>query len=224
MLLILKVRDYMATFCKNCGAYVDETMQFCPDCGKQIDQAVIRYCPNCGEKLTLNEYFCRNCGLKLKEPKKESFLEKNKNLIIVLAVIAVIAVIAVGAMFMISPVENQEVKVDTISFNIPGDYQINEDLTSSENLDGVRHISKYWKKFDDYIRIDVIDPNSHSVDANDLLNEIDGHRENMMGYTGYYEETSDVYAFTFVKDNKVVSVSSSRPDVFDDIKVVENLN
>lgn len=214
----------MATFCKNCGAYIDDTSQFCPDCGKQVNQAVIRYCPNCGEKLTLNEYFCRNCGLKLKEPKKESFLEKNKNLIIVFAVIAVIAVIAVGAMFMISPVSNQEVRVDTISFNIPGDYQINEDFSSSENLDGVRHISKYWENYDDYIQIDVMYPADYSVDVNDILNEIGAQKETMMGYSGYYEENSDGYAFTFVKDNKIVSVSTSREDIFDDIEVVELLN
>lgn len=210
----------MATFCKNCGAYVDDDSQFCQDCGKQVNQAVIRYCPNCGEKLTSKEYFCRNCGLKLKEPKKESFLEKNKNVIIVFVVIAVIAVIAVGAMFMISPAGNQEVQVNTISFNIPGDYEVNEDLFTDETQNGVRYVSKYWNNYDDYIQIDVICPASYSFDAYDILNEVGGEKRNMMGYNGYYEDLSDAYVFTFVKDNNVVSVYSSSPDVFDSIEVV----
>ena len=210
----------MAKFCKNCGAYVDDISQFCPDCGKQVNQEIIRYCPNCGEKLTLNEYFCRNCGLKLKEPKKESFLEKHKSLVIVFAVIAVIAVIAVGAMFMISPVGNQEVQVDTISFTIPGDYEAVEDLFSDETQDGVRYVSKYWDNYDGYIQIDVMYPTSSSVDAYDILKEVGGEKRNIMGYDGYYEDLSDAYAFSFVKDNKMVTVYSSSPDIFDSVEVV----
>lgn len=63
-------------------------------------------------------------------------------------------------------------------------------------------------------------PTSSSVDAHDILKEVGGENRNIMGYDGYYEDLSDAYAFSFVKDNKMVTVYSSSPDIFGSVEVV----
>ena len=210
----------MQKFCKNCGAYVGETTRFCPDCGREVQNNSIRYCPHCGDELVENEYFCKNCGTKLKEPKKESLLDRHKIPIIIVLVIAVIGVIVLGAASMMLPYGSQEVQVDTFSFEIPEDFVLNEDLSSNENTAGLQYVTGYWDNYGDYIQIDVMYTTSYNVDQNEVAKEVGGESRNMMGYNGYYNDLSDAYSFSFVKDNKLITVYTSNEDLFNQISVL----
>ena len=211
-------------YCKNCGARIDDSDQFCPDCGKVIGNAThpIRHCPNCGERITGEEHFCKSCGFKLMEVanEKPGFLNRHKNLIIVAAAIAVIAVVAVGAISIFAPIGDQQVDVDSFTFSIPQDFEVDDDLTVNESEDGISYVSKYMQNGNDSIQIDVMYSQSDIVDANDVLNVMDGDAQSMMGYDGYFEEYSDAYAFTFVKDNKIITVYTTDYDLFDQIEVL----
>lgn len=211
----------MGKFCKNCAAYIDDTTQFCPDCGKEVNQYVIKYCPNCGDRLSAGENFCKSCGVKIKEPEKESFLEKYKIPIIILAVIAVIAVVAFGAVSILGPGSGpQEIQVDSFSFNIPGDYAHYEDLDENENDEGIKTVSQFWGNGDDYVQIDVMYSTDQYVDAKKIARDMGGDKVNMLGYNGYYNELSDSYSFSFVKNNKLVTIYTNNMDVFDHIEVL----
>lgn len=211
-------------YCKNCGANINNADQFCPDCGKEIasNRHTMRYCKNCGEKISSSENFCKNCGTKIKTPEKEktNFLEKYKNPIILIAVIAAIAVVGIGAFSLLSPVPSQEVQVDTLDFSIPQDFSPDNSLTDDETDEGIKYVSKYWKHNDEFIEIDVMYATSNNVDANDVAREMGGDRQNMMGHNGYYNELSDAYSFSFVKDNKLVTVYTSSYDLLDEIEVL----
>lgn len=210
----------MAKFCKNCGAYIDGTTMFCPDCGRETHLNNSKHCPDCGNEILANERFCRNCGVKLSEPKKESFLERYKNFIILIVVLAVIAVIGVGAVSLLGSGESQDVQVDGISFTIPEDFALNDGLSSDENEDGLKYVSRFWENSDEYIQIDVMRSTDGYVDENKVASEMGGEKMNMMGYDGYYNELSDAYSFTFVKGDKLVTVFTSNFDLLNEIEAL----
>lgn len=212
-------------YCKNCGANINDETQICPDCGKPIPTKhnyKSKQCPYCGQRLIGYEQFCRNCGRSLKNPPEEktSTTSKNRTPIIIVAVILVIAVVVFGAFSSLIPIGSQDVQVDTFSFKIPNNFVQDEDLTFDETEDGVKYLSKYWENDDDEIQIDVTYSASGNVNANDVAKKMGGDKENMMGYDGYYNELMDAYSFTFVKDNKVISVYTSNYDLLNQIEVL----
>ena len=214
----------MEKYCKNCGANIGEEEEFCPDCGKEIPNSkpAIRYCPNCGERIVRGENFCKGCGTKIRMPKKEtaSFLDKHKTTIIVVAVIVAIAAVAIGAYSLLSPTASQEVHVDTIKFNIPEQFTIDDKLTVDETDDGIKYVSKYWEHDEDFIQIDVMYSVTGNANANYVADYMSGDKANMMGQDGYYDELSDAYAFSFVKDNKLISIYTSDLSLFDEIEAL----
>lgn len=198
--------------------------QFCPDCGKEIPASkhAIRYCPNCGERILGSEYFCKNCGRKIKEPEKEKtgFLDRHKTLIIIIIVIAAIALVAVGAFTSLMPSPSQEVEVDTFTFNIPQDFMIDDDSTVRESDGGVVYASKYWQNGEDEISIDVMYAQSGTGDLDEIAKELGGEYRNLMGHNGYYDEPEGCYSFTFVKDDKLITVYTTDSALFDEIEVL----
>ena len=209
----------MEKYCKNCGAPIDDTSQFCGDCGSEIrhEQHMMKYCPNCGEKVTLDEIFCRNCGIRLKTPKKPTgFMEKYKIPVIILIAVAVIAVVAAGAISLISEPQMQEIKVNTIDFMIPQGFEHDSEMDIDENDDGIRYVSKFWQSDEDFIQIDVM--YASSVDAGEIAQELGGKKQTMIGHEGYYNEFSDAYSFSFVEDNKLVTVYTSTYNLLEEIE------
>ena len=197
---------------------------FCPDCGRKLpeDKHAIRYCPDCGEKITGSDYFCRNCGAKIRTPKKESqgFLDKHKTLIIIIAVILAVAIVAIGASALLTPTSMQEVQVDTFDFSIPEYFTEDTDMAVDETDEGIRYVTRYWQSDEDFIQIDVMYAEKNNVDAEEVADYMGGEKENLMGCEGYFNELEDAYSFSFVKDNKLVTLYTSSMDLFDEIEVV----
>ncbi len=214
----------LAKFCKNCAAYIQDGEDICPDCGRKIDGAKsqAKFCHNCGEEIQKDEYFCKNCGIRLIEPKKEkeSFADKHKTAIIVFAVIAAISLVTAGAMMMLSPTGSQEYQVDEFTFSIPEDFAEDEIARVNENDNGLIYVSKYWENYEDAISIDVTYAESGTSDAEGLAEEMGGEQKTMMGYDGYYNVDDNTYSFTFVNNNKIITVYTTNPDLFDEIEVL----
>lgn len=214
----------LENYCKNCGANIENTDQFCPDCGKEIptNRQTIRYCHNCGEKIASSENFCKNCGTQIKASEKEKtgFWKSFKIPIIILAVIVVISLLSMSLLYLSTTYESQDVNVDTLNFNIPENFIQDDNMAVDEVEDGVRYVSKCWNSTSDYIEIDVM----YAADDNDVADEVarqmGGERKTMMGYDGYYNELSDAYAFSLVKDNKLVIIYTSDYNLFDEIEVL----
>jgi hypothetical protein len=61
---------------------------------------------------------------------------------------------------------------------------------------------------------------SYNVDQNEVAKEVGGESRSMMGYNGYYNDLSDTYSFSFVKDNKLITVYTSNEDLFNQISVL----
>ena len=154
------------------------------------------------------------------QKQNQGFLNRHRNLIIAVAAIIVIGVVAVGAVSIFLPAGGQQVDVDSFTFNVPQDFTVDEDMSVDETDNGIVYVSKFMQNDEDTIQIDVMFAESDLVDANDVLNVMDGDAQSMMGYDGYFEEYSDAYAFSFVKDNKLVTVYTTSYDLFDEIEVL----
>ena len=214
----------MPDYCKNCGAKITENDQYCPDCGKQLQKTSLNFCPNCGEALEKNVKFCGSCGyqLPIKQPqtKEDSFFKKHQVPIIIIGGLLILAVIAIASLSTISIYGTQEVQVNTIEFEIPDTFQENTLKYLHENDEGIITESKYFEDGSDFIQIDVMYSANTFVDANRVNSNLGGQRQNMFGYDGYYNELSDAYSFSFVKDNKLCTVYTSNYNLLSEVEVL----
>ena len=212
----------MPNYCKNCGASITENDQICPDCGRPLKAKPMKFCPNCGEKLINNPKFCESCGCKINnsQPEEDGFFKRHQTPIIIIGAVLILAVIAAVALSTITIYSTQEVQVDTFNFEIPGNFEENVLNSLSENDKGIKTESKFWEDGDEFIEIDVMYSANGYVDANKINDGMGGQKESMFGYEGYYNELSDAYTFSFVKDNKLCTVYTSNLDLFDQIEVL----
>lgn len=89
----------MKHICGECGAQIDEGMDFCPRCGCMKDKSYVvddsgmtsRVCPQCGEPVGRIDEFCGKCGCKLNPqpvmPMPFPRMRKNGNLALILAIL-----------------------------------------------------------------------------------------------------------------------------------------
>ncbi len=89
----------MKHICGECGAELEEGMDFCPRCGCMKDKSYViddsgntsRVCPQCGEPVGRFDEFCGHCGGKLEQPVAMQMpfprMKKNGNLALVLAIL-----------------------------------------------------------------------------------------------------------------------------------------
>ena len=87
----------------------------------------------------------------------------------------------------------------------------------TENSDEIIYKSKFWQNDNDYLQIDVTYSTSN-FNADEIAEDIGGEEESMFGYDGYYSEFEDTYSFTFVKDNKLISIYASNYDLLSEIE------
>lgn len=202
----------MPNYCKNCGAKITEDTLFCPDCEKPTKKGI---CPNCGNDIK-NEKFCASCGHTL----KVGFIQKNKTMLILIAVAIVLAVVGLAVATLPYLSEPQTVQVDTINFTIPGRFTEDTTYALNENDEGIQTTSRFWQRGDEFIEIDVMYSTGIEVDADEINRHLGGSEETMFGYIGYYNELEDAYAFSFVKDNKLCIVQTNNDNLFSEIEVL----
>lgn len=222
----------MGKFCKNCGAKITEEDTFCQDCGKQLKiaaQTTLKYCPDCGNRIYTDSRFCPHCGRAvaiqngpIHHPvavQKESFFEKHKTPIMIIAIIAAIAIVGIAAFMTLSPGTPQDVEVDTITFTIPGGFTRDPSQSGSETEDGVYTCYEHYTNGGDFIELDVMYPSTGSDAelAEKVARELGGTPATMCGQTGYYNELSDAYSFAFVKDGKLCTIYVSNSNLFEEI-------
>lgn len=178
-----------------------------------------RYCPNCGEPLPEDAKYCRNCGFEIKH-KKESFLKKNSIPIMFVVIILITAAIAFAAFSFVDDSDSQTVNVGTINFKIPSEFKENPSFFSVEDDNGIITISKAWESSSDIIKITVMYSNGTYVDANKVNDQIGGHKESLLGHSGFLHKSHDIYSFSFVKNNMLVTIYTSDIALFDEIGVL----
>ena len=178
-----------------------------------------QYCPNCGEPLPKDAKYCRNCGCEINS-KKESFLKKNNILIIAAAIVLISATMTITSFSFVNDMDSQTVNVGTIDFKIPSQFKENASFSSTEDDNGIITISKAWESSPDIIKITVMYSNGTYINANEVNNQIGGHKESMLGHSGFLHESHDTYSFSFVKKNMLVTVYTSDIALFDEIKVL----
>lgn len=209
----------MEKYCENCGAKLTADSQFCPECGK-ITQKLTE-CPKCGQSIDGGEKFCAKCGTRIyaiQAVKKENNLEKYK-IPIILIIIAAIIVIAIPLSFIIidNSVGTQTIDVDGYEFKIPVDFEY-DSVSSNEVIEpGIIH--ENWIRNGEYIKIATIPMDG--ADGNNVLKSLGGIGENRYGIDGYHNEFEDGgEAFSYCKDNKIISIMVSDRKLFDKIEVL----
>lgn len=175
-------------------------------------------CEKCGEPLPEDAAFCRNCGYKL--PQKESFFKRNQKPIIFIAVILLVTFVAIGTYSYISDLSYQKVNVGTVSLKIPSDFRENFTEYLSENDDGIITISKTWHNSNDIIMVSTMYSSDINIDANEVNNQLGGQRTNMLGYDGFFFNDYDIYTFSFVKHNTLITIYVTDMSLFDRIEVL----
>lgn len=183
------------------------------------EKPINQYCPNCGEPLPEDAKYCRNCGLKIK-PKKESFLKKNSTPIIFIAIVLISATITITAFTFVDNPDSQTVDVGTLNFKIPSEFKENTSFFSAEDDNGIITISKAWENSVDIIKITVMYSNGTYIDANTVNDQIGGHKESLLGHSGFLHESQGIYSFSFVKNNMLVTIYTSDIGLFDEIEVL----
>ena len=178
-----------------------------------------QYCPNCGDPLPEDAKYCRNCGLEIKS-KKESFFKKNSIPIMFVAIVLITAAIVIAAFSFVDDSDSQTVNVGTINFKIPSEFKENPSFFSVEDDNGIITISKAWDSSADIIKITVMYSNGTYVDANRVNDQIGGHKESLLGHSGFLHKSHDIYSFSFVKNNMLVTIYTSDIALFDEIEVL----
>lgn len=231
----------MTAICENCGAQIIDGAKFCQECGSEIkrdnppEKEEIKFCENCGNELAQNEAFCSQCGANIHDPKparnpepqQKSFIEENKLPIAIVGIVAIAVLVLLLAVAI--PTEDdyydydvgtQTVEVGGIQFEIPGDYRL---VPMSIDYGYENYVSSYsqtYANYDENITITVMYSPGVDVDANEVNDQTGGVKKELCGYTGYYNELSDGYLFSFGKGNKLCMILVSSPYVFDGIKVL----
>lgn len=175
-------------------------------------------CEKCGEPLPEDAVFCRNCGFKLSQ--KESFFKKNQRPIILIAIILIAAFVTIGSISYISNLGYQKVNVGTASLKIPSDFHEDFSAYINENEDGIITISKTWNNSEDIIMISTMYSSDIYIDANEVNNQIGGQRKNMLGYDGFFYNEYDIYTFSFVKHNTLITIYTTDMELFEKIEVL----
>lgn len=204
----------MEKYCKNCGAQLSKTTKFCPDCGAKIDDVKSVFCPNCGCEHERGEKFCKQCGCELNPQKKTS---SKKIPIIIVAVIAFILIIT-AVSFMVQP-SQKTVDVDEFKFEIPGDFIYDSSQSGSENDEGIITKTGFWSNDTDVIEINVMYAETY-VDASKVADDIGGVKRTYLGHEGYYNDLSGIYGFSYVDNNKLITVYTSNPDILNEMETV----
>ena len=62
--------------------------------------------------------------------------------------------------------------------------------------------------------------NGTYIDANEVNDQIGGHKESMLGHSGFLHESHGTYSFSFVKKNMLVTIYASDIALFDEIEVL----
>lgn len=52
--------------CSNCGAEMDDDLNYCRNCGNILNQEDSKSCPKCGKSIKADNSFCTNCGYNFK--------------------------------------------------------------------------------------------------------------------------------------------------------------
>ena len=237
----------MEKYCKNCGCKVRQNADFCTECGTKIDYNSI-ICKNCGKEIIdVKSKFCNNCGNPLK-PKTSNKLcpncgnefENNRDscpicgynssnqspkkalTIIGIIVACVVVLFVVGSLMFdfsfLEDVEPQEVKVGSVDFLIPGDYENDSSVMDVEyNYDG-DIVSQAWvNPFGNIIYISTMAV-PYGYDADSIISAGGGVPKTLMGHDGYYsQEDNDTYIFTFEHEGYICLVCVDDPDIFDEI-------
>jgi len=205
--------------CKSCGAELKKGMKFCTVCGEPTEE-IINNCPGCGRKLDPGEDYCSECGTNANDTKTESFLRKNRNVLLV-AVVAVVLLIAVSLVAMTGTTpeaEPQNVEVGSTNFIIPGDYQIDPSSIDVDYKYRSATFAKAWVNSDgDVIYIATMTV-PYGVDVESVLSSEGGSHKSMIGYDGYYTEEDGFYNFAFETGGYVCVVTVSDPQAFDEIR------
>ena len=165
-----------------------------------------KYCKNCGCLLEDETKVCPDCGHNENKPKGRSKFP------IILIIIAVICIIGIGAYFYTTPV-TQEVNVYNHTFEIPGFFNLDEDLVEENQT----YSYMEWNSpFEDSIGIYVCEAD----ESLEYYVEDTSKKGTLYGHEGYFEEDEFWYYFSFMPDSDhvcVIAVNSE--DLFEEISV-----
>ena len=173
------------------------------------------YCRKCGEALKEDAIFCANCGERV--PNKRKGFSRNH---LILIVIAVIAVVAIASNFLISN-QNQTVRVEDVSFELPPDY-VKEPSRTDVNYDGnVKSSAMGWSNDKNYIEIGVTNTPGSGINSEEVASTLGGSPTKMFGYSGYLlDYGNEGYAFVFGLRDEVCMIYVDHYEAFDDVKVI----
>ena len=208
----------MGEYCENCGAKLNENAKFCSKCGANINETP-DVCPHCGDSIKDSENYCENCGFNLNSSNdlKKGFFTKNRIILIAVAIIIIFIVIFAGQSLVNQSVEKQLITVDNYEFYIPADFKENPDANKNNEYDG---IYKEWTNDNgDTIDIMILEITTND-DADTFIASLGGSKDTKYGIDGYYNQfTEGGGAFSYSKDNKMISIMVSNDNLFNQIEL-----
>ena len=146
----------------------------------------------------------------------------NKRILVILSILVVVA----GAGIIYAANSENTVQVDDFKFNMPDGYVENvtaeavDEKTSSGGVEYTYCQKLFEKGLNNAISILVAEYDGYDV-TDEVVSVMGGEKTTINNVDGYLSEESEIYIFSYPKDGKLVTITSTEKDIFKDIVIEE---
>lgn len=151
----------------------------------------------------------------------------NKKILALLTLLVIVAsasaVSAFGFDDLLGGGENETVTIDGIDFNIPAGFKEDTNYSAENEKTSVGSVSytfdqKLYEKGDTAVSILVADYGENKV-TDEIVGSIGGEKETIKGINGYSSVENNIYIFSYAKDDKLVTITSTDEKVISDFLI-----
>lgn len=154
---------------------------------------------------------------------------KRKTLFTVFAVMLAVVTIASASAFDLGGLAGDSnaktVTIDGFDFNIPDGFSedashaITDEKANAGSVEYTMN-GKLYEKGNVIMVILISDYGDYDV-TDDIVKSLGGEEKTFANQTGYLTQDGDYYVFSYAKDNKLVAMSSTEDDIFDQFIIAE---
>ena len=147
--------------------------------------------------------------------------------ILSLAIIAIVCAGTVsafdfGSLFGGDDANDETVTIDGIDFNIPAGFKEDPDYEIDNETDlgevSFKTVGKTYESGDSVLAILVSEYDGMEL-TDSVVSAAGGDSYSVNDVDGYYKQEGNFHLFTYVKDNKLVVISASSQDLFEDVVI-----
>jgi len=150
----------------------------------------------------------------------------NKKILALLTLIVLAASVSAVSAFGFDDLlggENETVTIDGIDFNIPAGFKEDANYSAENEKTSIGSVSytfdqKLYEKGSTAVSILVADYGENKV-TDEIVGSIGGEKATLNGIDGYSSKENDIYIFSYAKNDKLVTITSTDEKVISDFLI-----